>query len=446
MSRTAVSRSHSAEQHLAALVESSQDAIISQTLDGTIQSWNRAATRLFGFTAEEMMGNSIFTLIPPEKHREEEIVMARLKKGERIEHFETVRRRKDGSLIDVSLTVSPILDQDGMVIGASKVARDVTERRRADSIAYRFAAIVDSSQDAIISKSIHGIVESWNAAAEKIFGYRSDEMIGQPILTLIPEDRRHEEDEILDRIRAGQRIEHFETVRRHKDGSLLDISLTISPIKNARGEIVGASKIARDIRDRKRGEAARELLLNEIKHRVKNTLGTVQAMVLQTFKGAPPGQQVAFSARLQALSSAHDLLTQRNWQGADIADVVERALSPLGNINRIVTAGPAIELAPTKALLFAMLVHELGTNALKYGAFSNEGGKIHLTWAAETAGGKRFVRIRWQETGGPAVLPPTRVGFGTRMIERALKAEGGLAQLDYEPAGLICSIKVSLDP
>jgi two-component system, chemotaxis family, CheB/CheR fusion protein len=427
-------------RHLAALVESSHDAIVSKTLDGTIQSWNHAAERIFGYSADEIIGKSVLLLIPPERHHEEEVILAKLRNKERIEHYETVRRRKDGSPIDVSISVSPILDEAGNVVGGSKIARDVTERRRADSIAYHFAAIVESSQDAIISKSLHGIIGSWNAAAERMFGYRADEIIGQSVLVLIPMDRRHEEAEIIARIQAGDRIEHFETVRRHKDGTLLDISLTISPVKNAQGEIIGASKIARDIRDKKRAEATRELLLNEIKHRVKNTLGTVQGIVAQTFKRSPQEDLRAFSLRLQALSNAHDLLTQKNWQGATLQEVAEQALIPFAVSNRITLSGPTVELIPSKALTIAMLLHELGTNASKYGALSNDAGVVRVMWDHVS----NHATLVWQESGGPTVSPPTHVGFGTRMIERSLKAEGGSSQLVYEPSGLLCSITVAL--
>jgi PAS domain S-box-containing protein len=441
LSRTGLNPAH----HLAALVESSHDAIISKTLDGTIQSWNRAAQRIFGYTAEEIVGKSILLLIPLDRHHEEESIRGKLRHAERIEHFETLRRRKDGSLVDVSITVSPILDDQGNVIGGSQIARDVSERRRADSIAYHFAAIVESSQDAIISKNLEGVIQSWNAAAERMFGYKSDEIIGRPVLVLIPTDRQHEEAEILRRIRSGERIEHFETIRQHKDGRLLDISLTISPVKDKKGQIIGASKIARDIGDRRRAEATRELLLNEIKHRVKNILGTVHAIVSQTFKRAPKEDLAAFSSRLQALSNAHDLLTQRDWKGATVAEVVERAVHPFVCSHRLTISGPAIELTPSKALTIAMLFHELGTNALKYGALSNDSGLVNLVWDQVVEGGKHYAKFEWQEAGGPPVSPPSRVGFGTRMIERALKAEGGGAHLAYNAGGLVCSIQVPLD-
>ncbi|HJX28828.1 MAG TPA: PAS domain S-box protein [Thermoanaerobaculia bacterium] len=245
-----------AQARLAAIVESSVDAIVSKTLDGIIRTWNAGAERLFGYTAEEVVGRSITVIIPPDRLHEETEILARLSRGERIEHYETVRRAKDGRLIDISLTISPTRDPEGKIIGAAKIARDITERRRAEEAQARLAAIVESSQDAIISKTLQGIIETWNTAAERLYGYTAQEAVGKPITLLIPPDRLNEEKEILARLSRGERIEHYETVRRAKDGRLIDISLTISPIRDSRGRIIGASKIARDITKRKKTEQA----------------------------------------------------------------------------------------------------------------------------------------------------------------------------------------------
>ncbi|HEX3945776.1 MAG TPA: PAS domain S-box protein [Rhizomicrobium sp.] len=245
-------------QQLAAIVESSHDAIISKSLDGVILTWNRAAERIFGYTTDEIVGKSIYLLIPPEHEGDESLILEKVRRGERVEHYETVRRRKDGSLIDVAITVSPIFDTQGNVIAASKIARDVTGRTATDRSAYHFAAIVESSEDAIISKDTNGIIQSWNKSAERLFGYTPEEIVGKSVLTLIPRERHPEEDEILGRIRRGERVEHFETVRQAKDGRLINISLTVSPIKDGNGKVIGASKIVRDITDKKRAEAQLE--------------------------------------------------------------------------------------------------------------------------------------------------------------------------------------------
>src|SRR5829696_1083642 len=250
-------------RHLARVVESSDDAIVSKDLNGIVTSWNRAAERMFGYTAAEAVGRSIRMIIPADRQSEEEMVLSRIRTGESITHFETIRQRKDGSLIPISLTVSPIHDEAGQVIGASKIARDISDRIRADMASRRLTAVVESSDDAIVTKDLTGIITSWNPAAERIFGYSEAEAIGRSVRMLIPDELQNEEDVVLARLRAGEKIDHYETVRRHRDGTRRIVSLTISPIRNDRGEIVGASKVARDVTERSRLlAAAREQATN----------------------------------------------------------------------------------------------------------------------------------------------------------------------------------------
>ena len=254
-----ITRQESTERaalRLSAIVDSSDDAIISKDLNGIITSWNRSAQRLFGYTAEEVIGKSVTILIPADRLDEEPMILGRLQRGDRVDHFETVRRRKDGTLVDISLTISPVRDRNGEIIGASKIARDVTESRRGERARTLLSAIVDSSDDAIISKDLNGIITTWNQSAQRLFGYTAEEAVGRPVTMLMPPERIDEEPGILARIRKGERVDHFETIRRRKDGTLLDISLTISPVKDAQGTIIGASKIARDITSQKRIQAA----------------------------------------------------------------------------------------------------------------------------------------------------------------------------------------------
>src|SRR5262245_18594515 len=247
-------------QYLARIVDSSDDAIVSKDLDGTITSWNAAAERMFGYTPAEAVGRSIRMIIPADRQNEEDFVLSQIRAGESVRHFETIRQRKDGRLIPISLTVSPIYDEGGRIIGASKIARDITDRRAADLLARRLAAVVESSDDAIVTKNLDSTITSWNPAAERMFGYSAAEAIGQSIRLIIPADRQHEEDAVIAQIRDGQALRHYETIRQRKDGTLIPISLTVSPLRDERGVIVGASKIARDISDRKLGDlSARRL-------------------------------------------------------------------------------------------------------------------------------------------------------------------------------------------
>jgi PAS domain S-box-containing protein len=244
------------QNRLAAIVESSDDAIISKDLDGIIRSWNRGAERIFGYTAEEIVGKPISTLAAPDRVDEFPDILDRLRRGERVDHYETKRQTKDGRILTVSLTVSPIRDSSGTIIGASKVARDITGQQRISEFQARLAAVVESSDDAIISKDLDGIIRSWNGGAERIFGYTADEIVGKHISTLAAPDRVDEIPDILDRLRRGERIEHYETKRQTKDGRILTVSLTVSPIRDSSGAIIGASKVARDITERKRQEHA----------------------------------------------------------------------------------------------------------------------------------------------------------------------------------------------
>lgn len=239
---------------LGSIVESSDDAIIGMTLEGSIISWNAAAARIFGHERSDAIGQPITLLIPPEQHVEEQRILEKVRRGERVEHFETTRVTKAGRTVCISLSVSPVRDATGMVFAISEVARDIESQKDSERATSQLAAIVESSEDAVVSKTLEGIVQTWNAGAERIFGYTADEIIGKSITTVIPPELHDEERTIIERVRSGERIEHFDTIRLGKNGRRIPISLTISPIRDVRGEIIGASKIARDITDRQRAQ------------------------------------------------------------------------------------------------------------------------------------------------------------------------------------------------
>lgn len=251
---TAEKEAEAKQAILASIIEASDDAIISKTLDGVITSWNFGAETIFGYKAEEVIGKHITILIPDARIAEEDYILSNIKNGVRIQHFQTTRISKEGHEIPISLTVSPVKDKEGVIIGVSKIARNISIEKLAEEKQAMLAAIVESSDDAIISKDLNGIISSWNSGAEKIFGYKEHEVLGKHISILIPQDSLDEETEIISRIRKGQKVNHFQTIRVTKTGDEIHISLTVSPVKDGNGNIIGASKVARDVTKEKKAE------------------------------------------------------------------------------------------------------------------------------------------------------------------------------------------------
>ena len=308
-------------------------------------------------------------------------------------------------------------------------------------------AVVESSHDAIASKTLDGIVTSWNRSAEGLFGYTAEEMIGQPIAILAAPGRENEMPMILERIRRGERVENYDTVRRRKDGTLIEIALTVSPVRDQTGQLVGASKVAHDIAGRRQAERERELRFAELRHRVKNLLAIVHALARQTGTEGRTGEQYrdAFLGRFEALAVAHELAFTAE-DTTDLAMLVERVLEPYGGERTAVTiaGGPAAKLSAAKVQALALVLHELATNAVKYGALSTPEGRVRVGWEIEE--GARGLRMRWEECGGPRVVPPAARGFGTRLIEHAaMETLGGPAELTFASKGLQAEIAFPLD-
>lgn len=302
-------------------------------------------------------------------------------------------------------------------------------------------SIIESSHDAIITKNLAGIVTTWNDSALHLFGYSAEEMIGKPISLIIPADRQDEEAEILSRIARGERVDHFETVRQRRDGSLIDISLTISPIHDAEGRIIGASKIARDIAESKRQANHILFLMRKMSHRMNNLLTVVQAMVQQTAQSNDNYSDFTtrLNARLQGLANCNKLLVQQGGKGARIEDLIRLQLEPfvLDILDRFEVVGPTILLAPEAAQSIGLALHELATNASKHGAFSNQTGWVRVQWEISADGSEPHFQLVWQESGGPQVTAPTRKGFGTVVLETMTgSALAGEAVTEFAKEGL----------
>jgi len=326
----------------------------------------------------------------------------------------------------------------------------VADKPPHDAAAF-LAAIIESSEDAIVSKSLQGFITTWNKSAERLFGYSALEAIGKHVTILIPEDRLDEEPAILARIHAGERVDHFETIRRRKDGTLLDISLTISPIRNIDGKIVGASKIARDISDRKRAAERQDLLLREMHHRVKNLFAITGSIITLAARTAQtPGELAStMKDRLVALSQAHEM-TLPSFTGDEafqersttLFQLLASLLSPYGEDKegRWHLHGEDVPISAERVTSLALLFHEYATNAVKYGTLSSTDGRLDVSVDAR----KESVEISWLESGGQpsGKTESASAGFGTRleqMIVRTLNAE---VSREWQPQGL--QIKLSV--
>lgn len=593
-------------------MEGSRDAIWSWAPDGTILKWNAAAQRLFGYAPEEMIGQSLLKLVPDERKEFAREVISKLKQGDAYGQHETVRIRKDGFRIDVELTVSPILDDQGAIIGGSTFCRDITERKQfEDSLAkhvqelttlyelterlQRATALPDiyeAALDAILSAlgcdrasillfdsssmmrfvAWRGLSEGYRAAVDGHSPWTRDVVDPKPIfvadivetdespalkatiagegirgLAFVPlvtngkligkfmtyhrEPHRFTDNEMslantiarqlaqsIARQMAEEDLRHSEARFRvmsenapvmiwisdaqghclhlnqvlrnfwgideraiaefnwaatiHPDdadsitqamteamakrvpvmvkgrylnakGQYRLLETQAQPRFSRSGEFEGMIGVNVDVTEREEAERARELLVAELNHRVKNTLSVVQGIAHQTFRSTenPTEARKAFEGRLVALAQAHNLLTQANWENASLHELAELTLDTKGsNARRVLLSGPRILLPPKEAVSIAMALHELCTNARKYGALSNDEGKINLDWG-RTDGEQPSLLVKWTESGGPPVVPPSRRGFGSLLLERTLAQDlGGEVKTAFHPTGLLCSI------
>ncbi len=314
--------------------------------------------------------------------------------------------------------------------------------KRLDVTAHFLASIVESSDDAIITKDLASIIRSWNKGAERLYGYTAEEALGKPVTILIPPDRQNEEQAILERIQRGESIDHYETVRQRKDGSLVEISLAISPIRTAEGHIIGASNIARDITARQRAHERQQFLIRELQHRTQNLFAIIQAVVNRSLIEPHTLAQAKeiLNARLQALAQAHALLSEAAWEGAPLTEIITRALAAFSD--HLNVSGCDIMVNSPAAQQFALTVHELATNAVKYGALSAPNGQISIECDVERVNGT--FSFSWKETGGPIVLPPKRKGFGSIILLERAKQFAKHVALDYEPDGLRYEVRFPL--
>lgn len=432
----------------AAMLASLHLPVYAVDTDGRLRFANAAAFALWGCRppAGARPWPDPWRLLDPDGRvlAADEVPTARcLSAGRALRGLAVVAERPDGSRVALSASPTPLRDAEGRITGASDLLVPADLHGEADVDRARLAAIVASSSDAIVSKTLAGVVTSWNDAAQRIFGYAAEEMIGRPITRLIPPELRHEEVAILAKLARGERVAPFDTVRIAKDGRRIDVSLTISPLIDDGGRVVGASKVARDISERKRSDTVQRLLFHELNHRVKNMLATIQALVRQSLRRASDPESFATSVggRIRALAIVHDLLVAEELRGADLGSLL-RALLPVRD--RVALDGPAVLLGPRATEQLGLVLHELAANAVEHGALSPSvgGGRLAVRW--RVVDGR--LTLEWAESGVP--LPAADAagrGFGRTLIQRGLVPVGGRAAMTDGPDGLEVRIDLPLE-
>ena len=429
------------------------EAIYTTDPEGRITYYNRAAEELWGVRPElgrsEFCGSwKLFYLDgTPMPHSECPMALA-LQQRRAIRGMMAIAERPDGTKVPFLAAPTPLFDAAGELIGAVNILVDLFAHHERDIAARRYAAIVEHSDDAIIAKDLKGVITAWNRGAERLFGYTAAEVIGRPITILIPPDRADEGPGILARIRAGERIGDYETTRQRKDGTPLEISLTVSPIKDDQGRVIGASKIARDITERRRAEEQRRLLLREMDHRAKNMLTLAGSLVKASARSTTTAKDLsaAVSARLEALGQAHSLVVNsvmhddsREVVTTTLHALIETILAPYRDGANIEVSGVDVPVGRQVISGLALLLHEFATNAAKYGALSAAGGQIGISVIEQN----QDIVLTWVERGGPPVEPPQKEGFGSVLIKSTIDAQlGGNASYDWNPDGLRISMIV----
>lgn len=351
---------------------------------------------------------------------------------------------KDGTSTYL-LRIKPYRALNNVIDGVSITLVDISERKHLDRARAYLAAIVESSDDAIISHDLDGLITSWNAGAQKIYGYAANDILGAPMSTLLAADQVDEWPANLARLRKGDSITNFDISRTTKNERAIHLSLTISPIRDAKGKIVGASAVGRDIAERKAAEERALLLMAELDHRVKNILAVVSSVVSQTLRsgGSPEILSGEIEGRITAIARAHNLLTNRGGTEGSLRDLIATEVRPYQQRNNVILTDDDVLLTSRASLTLALAVHELATNAAKYGCLSVAGGQLSVSWRVIDGGGLQQLEIEWREAGGPSVTPPKRRGFGTKLIEVSLvRGLGATVDRAFVETGVCCSIVI----
>jgi PAS domain S-box-containing protein len=448
------------QQRLAVTYEKAPVGIAEMDTAGRFVRINAALSAIIGYAPEELVGRSFVELTHPEDKDDDAEQYARQVRGE-IAHYSIQKRflRKDGSIVFVNVLSSSVLNQQGQFRYGVRVVQDVTERLQAEERlreSERHAReLLEALPAAIYTTDAAGRITYYNQAAVEFSGRRpilgSDEWcvtwrLFTPDGTPLP----HDQCPMAVALKEGRAVRGAEAIAERPDGTRVPFIPFPTPLRDASGRVIGAINMLVDITERKQAEEHQKVLIDELNHRVKNTLATVQSIATQTIRTAPDIETFSenFEARLLSLSKAHELLTRQAWTGVNLRDIICQELEPYGggSTKRVLLEGPDLMLEPRVGLALSLVLHELTTNAAKYGALSTEQGLVSVRWSAPESGIPDVFRIDWVESGGPAVRPPAKRSFGTRLIERSVTKDlQGMATLDFDPAGLRCILELPLN-
>ena len=429
------------------LLESTQIATLFLDEHLHIRGFTPATTELFHLR-EGDRGRPITEIAPninyPDLRSDVKNVLRNLGVVERI-------LRNDDEGPTFLLRLRPYRTVDNVIDGVVLTFVDVTESQRLNQEHARLAAIVNASKDAIIGLSLPDRITSWNPTAARLFGLSAAEVVGKPLDALLPAEASQKARAFFASGEREARLGEFRMTWVRPDGSSVPLEMTWAPVHDDQGKLIAGEIFARDISERIKAEDGATLMMRELDHRVKNTLAAVQSIAQQTVRGSASlsAFEEVFNARLLALSQAHNLLAHEGWNGADLRELVLVDLAPYRSAEdaRIEIKGDAVKLPPKAALALSMALHELATNAAKYGALSKPEGVVSVEWEQHVKDGQPWLRIRWAERGGPPVKQPARFGFGHRLITDGLAYElDGTAELAFITTGVECNIDVPLPP
>ena len=430
------------DARLAAVLDSIGDVYFVLDRDWRLVMFNSAAEAFFGPKRERMLGRTIWEFYPRDAASPITQALEKAMSEGVAARVTASSRLKPGRTVDLRATP---LGEDGIGVMAEDITERMAHERTIRDSEERLDLAVGAHAIGIFDWDLPSGAAVWTGEMEDIFGLERGTFEGHTEdfrRRVVPEDLMRIEAESQAAMAEGRDLTTYQFRIVRPDGEIRWIEGAARYVFDSDGHPVRVVGTNIDVTARKAAEAHQQLLINELNHRVKNTLAIVQGIGRQSFRGASRRGREAFEGRLEALAAAHDVLTRQKWEAGDIAQIIAVATAPHhGADGRLTLEGPAIDVEPRTAVALGLAMHELGTNAVKYGALSPAGGRVEVRW---TVGGGRL-RLEWREIGGPRVKPPRRKGFGARMLQQGLARElRGEVRLDFRPEGLICTVEAPL--